>query len=64
MRQFACPACGAANRTPAGKDPLSAKWNGRLVARTAGLTNTAQIVAWTRQALAQASSGAASGDQS
>jgi thioredoxin 2 len=25
MRQFVCPACGAANRTPDGKDPLAAK---------------------------------------
>ena len=25
MRQFVCPACGAANRTPANKDPLVAK---------------------------------------
>lgn len=28
--------------------------DGRLLARTAGLMNTSQIVAWTRQALAQA----------
>lgn len=25
MRQFVCPACGAANRAPDGKDPLAAK---------------------------------------
>jgi thioredoxin 2 len=25
MRQFVCPACGAANRTPDGKDPLAAR---------------------------------------
>jgi thioredoxin 2 len=25
MRQYVCPACGAANRTPDGKDPLTAK---------------------------------------
>ena len=25
MRQYVCPACGAANRTPDGKDPLAAK---------------------------------------
>lgn len=25
MRQFVCPACGAANRAPEGKDPLGAK---------------------------------------
>ena len=25
MRQFVCPACSAANRTPDGKDPLAAK---------------------------------------
>jgi thioredoxin 2 len=25
MRQYVCPTCGAANRTPDGKDPLAAK---------------------------------------
>ena len=25
MRQFVCPACGATNRAPEGKDPLAAK---------------------------------------
>ena len=25
MRQYVCPACGAANRAPEGKDPLAAK---------------------------------------
>jgi thioredoxin 2 len=25
MRQFVCPACGAANRAPDGKDPMAAK---------------------------------------
>ena len=25
MRQFVCPACGAANRTPDGRDPLAAR---------------------------------------
>ena len=25
MRQYVCPGCGAANRTPDGKDPLAAK---------------------------------------
>lgn len=150
MRQYVCPACGAANRAPDGKDPLAAKcgrcgaalfsahpvevdakglgahrastkgaavlvdvwapWcgpcramapnyaaaaaklepdvrllklnseaepqaaselgisgipalllfrDGKAVARTAGLMSADQIVAWTRQALAQAQSGAA-----
>jgi thioredoxin 2 len=152
MRQFVCPACGAANRAPDGKDPLAAKcgrcgeplfsghptevdakalsahrastkgavvlvdvcapwcgpcramapnfaaaapalepdvrllkldseaepkmsadlrisgipalllfWDGREVARTAGLMSTPQIVAWTRQALAQLPSRASQG---
>lgn len=149
MRQFVCPACGAVNRAPEGKDPLGAKcgrcgdrlfsghpadvdaralalhrvstkgvavlvdvwapWcgpcramapnfaaaastlepdvrllklnseaepqaaaalgvsgipalllfrEGQVAARTAGLLTTSQIVAWTRQALAQPSGGA------
>jgi thioredoxin 2 len=152
MRQFVCPACGAANRAPDGKDPLAAKcgrcgvalfsahpvevdakglmahrastkgaavlvdvwapWcgpcramtpnyaaaaktlepdvrllklnseaepqaaaalgvsgipalllfkDGRTIARTAGLMSAPQIVAWTRQALAQAQARASTG---
>jgi thioredoxin 2 len=36
-------------------------WDGREVARTAGLMSTPQIVAWTRQALAQLPSRASQG---
>jgi len=35
--------------------------DGRIVARTAGLMNADQIIAWTRQALAQARAGANTG---
>lgn len=50
MRQFVCPDLGVCSIPPR----LLFR-DGRAIDRTAGLMNIDQIVAWTRQALAQAS---------
>lgn len=76
MRQLVCPACGATDRAPGDRNALAAKRgrcgerlfhgvpievSGAVIAPSAGLMSTAKIVAWTHQALAQATASALKG---
>ncbi len=56
MPQVICPACSGANRAPDGKDPKAAECGRRRTPLCFELPSMSanQIVAWTRQALAEA----------